>query len=62
MIVFFDEADALGNRGSLGQTARRRAGMRPQPFAPAGCHGFSYLSEDTRSLLTREAMASPVGG
>ena len=55
VIVFFDEADALGNRGrSPGR--RRAAGPRhatPAPFAHAGCHGFSYLSEDTRSLLTR---------
>jgi ATP-dependent Zn protease len=61
VIVFFDEADALGNRGSLGQGAPGGArGMRPPAFAHAGCHGFSYLSEDTRSLLTREAMASAV--
>jgi cell division protease FtsH len=59
VIVFFDEADALGNRGSLGGTVPGGArGMRPPAFAHAGCHGFSYLSEDTRSLLTREAMAS----
>ena len=59
VIVFFDEADALGNRGSLGQTAPGGArGMGSAPFAAAGCHGFSYLSEDTRALLTREAMAS----
>ena len=58
VIVFFDEADALGNRGSLGGTVPGGArGMRPPAFAHAGCHGFSYLSEDTRSLLTREAMA-----
>jgi ATP-dependent Zn protease len=58
VIVFFDEADALGNRGSLGQAAPGGTrGMRPPAFAHAGCHGFSYLSEDTRSLLTREAMA-----
>src|SRR5919107_2179074 len=58
VIVFFDEADALGNRGSLGQAAPGGTrGMRPPAFANAGCHGFSYLSEDTRSLLTREAMA-----
>jgi ATP-dependent Zn protease len=58
VIVFFDEADALGNRGSLGGTVPGGArGMRPPAFAHAGCHGFSYLSEDTRSLLTREAMS-----
>ena len=61
VIVFFDEADALGNRGSLGGTVPGGArGMRPPAFAHAGCHGFSYLSEDTRSLLTRDAMASAV--
>jgi ATP-dependent Zn protease len=59
VIVFFDEADALGNRGSLGQTAPGGTrGMHPAPFAASGCHGFSYLSHDTKVLLTREAMAS----
>jgi cell division protease FtsH len=59
VIVFFDEADALGNRGSLGQTAPGGArGMHPAPFAAGGCHGFSYLSHDTKVLLSREAMAS----
>ena len=59
VIVFFDEADALGNRGSLGGTAPGGArGMHPAPFAASGCHGFSYLSHDTQVLLTREAMAS----
>ena len=59
VIVFFDEADALGNRGSLGGTVPGGArGMQPPAFANAGCHGFSYLSQDTRTLLTREAMAS----
>ncbi|OJY40992.1 MAG: ATPase [Pseudonocardia sp. 73-21] len=57
VIVFFDEADALGNRGALAQTG---PGGGPRgmaaPFQSAGCHGFSYLSGDTRSLLTREAM------
>jgi ATP-dependent Zn protease len=59
VIVFFDEADALGNRGSLGGTVPGGArGMGPAPFAAAGCHGFSYLSHDTKVLLSREAMAS----
>ncbi len=59
VIVFFDEADALGNRGALAQTG---PGGGPRgmaaPFQSGGCHGFSYLSGDTRSLLTREAMQS----
>jgi cell division protease FtsH len=59
VIVFFDEADALGNRGSLGGTVPGGArGMHPAPFASSGCHGFSYLSHDTKVLLSREAMAS----
>ena len=60
VIVFFDEADALGNRGALAQVGPGgpRGMTPPAPFATAGCHGFSYLSGDTRALLTREAMAS----
>ncbi len=57
VIVFFDEADALGNRGALAQTGPGGArGMGA--FQSSGCHGFSYLSGDTRSLLTRSAMQS----
>lgn len=59
VIVFFDEADALGNRGSL-------AGVGPGgvrgfgPFHAAGCHGATYLSNDTRWMLARSsAAASP---
>ncbi len=58
VIVFFDEADALGNRGMLAQTGPGggRGMGAAAPFQTAGCHGFSYLSGDTRSLLTRSAM------
>ena len=58
VIVFFDEADALGNRGALAQTGPGggRGMGASAPFQTAGCHGFSYLSGDTRSLLTRSAM------
>jgi cell division protease FtsH len=58
VIVFFDEADALGNRGALAQVGPgggRGPGHRA-PFRAAGCHGFSYLSDDTRWLLAREAL------
>jgi ATP-dependent Zn protease len=63
VIVFFDEADSLGNRGQLTQGGGVGApvGATPAPFAHAGCHGFSYLSEDTRRMLTREAMTSETG-
>src|SRR5215831_6308868 len=62
VIVFFDEADSLGNRGQLAQGGVGGGPGRatPAPFAHAGCHGFSYLSEDTRSMLTRQAMGSEI--
>jgi ATP-dependent Zn protease len=60
VIVFFDEADALGNRGTLAQVGPgggRGLGHRP-PFQSGGCHGFSYLSDDTRWLLAKEALGT----
>ncbi|MET9338295.1 AAA family ATPase [Nonomuraea sp. NPDC003804] len=47
VIVFFDEADSLGRRGRL-------AGQAPpgQGFSADGCHGFGYLSEPSRSILS----------
>ena len=62
VIVFFDEADSLGNRGMMTQGApggQQRADSGPA-FAHAGCHGFSYLSEDTRWMLTRQAMEAAI--
>lgn len=44
VIVFFDEADSLGRRGALGQQG-------PPGQQISGCHGFNYLSEDTRTML-----------
>src|SRR5581483_9557643 len=63
VIVFFDEADSLGNRGQLtqGGGVGQPAGATPAPFAAAGCHGFSYLSRDTQWMLTQDAMASGIG-
>ncbi|MBX6355402.1 MAG: AAA family ATPase [Micromonosporaceae bacterium] len=59
VIVFFDEADSLGNRGALAQGGPGfPRGMRPAPFATTGCHGFSYLSPEVQWLLTRDAMQS----
>src|SRR5579875_1988714 len=54
VIVFFDEADSLGNRGA-GVGTGGPAGFGP--VSPhAACHGFSYLSEDTRSALFARAI------
>jgi ATP-dependent Zn protease len=62
VIVFFDEADSLGNRGQQALGGGGGPGRAtPAPFAHAGCHGFSYLSEDTRWRLTRHAMGSEIG-
>ncbi|MBO0788271.1 MAG: AAA family ATPase, partial [Actinobacteria bacterium] len=63
VIVFFDEADSLGRRGALAQGGPNfPRGMSPAPFQRAGCHGFSYLSEDARWLLTRHAMDASTTG
>jgi hypothetical protein len=56
VILFLDEADSLGNRGIGGAVTGGRS--VPAPFATAGCHGFSYLSPDTRWLLTAGATAA----
>jgi ATP-dependent Zn protease len=60
VIVFFDEADSLGNRGALAQGGQGGfpRGMTSAPFQTNGCHGVSYLSDDSRWLLARQAMRS----
>ena len=60
VIVFFDEADSLGNRGMAmgGTPGSRQAGAEPAPFSTAGCHGFSYLSATTQWRLTHDAMST----
>ena len=58
VIVFFDEADSLGNRGiSMGGAPGGGNRAEPAPFT-AGCHGFSYLSRDLQWQMTRDAMSS----
>ena len=51
VVVFFDEADALGNRGIVTQGQRMEFDH---------CHGGSYLSESAINVLTREKFV--VGG
>ena len=62
VIVFFDEADSLGNRGlaSAGGPGGQRSSA-PFTGSGAGCHGFSYLSADMQWRLAREDAASPAG-
>src|SRR5215510_7045756 len=60
VIVFFDEADSLGNRGALAQGGPGfPRGMTPAPHR-AGCHGFSYLSRDVQWLLLRREMQAGI--
>ncbi len=58
VIVFFDEADSLGNRGMAmgGQPGGGNVGAAP--FANAGCHGFSYLSSDSQWRIARDVLSS----
>jgi ATP-dependent Zn protease len=69
VIVFFDEADALGSRGgavagavggAVGQSGSRPAAA----WDAAGCHGFAHLSAPSRELLARSSLSSsyPPGG
>jgi cell division protease FtsH len=58
VIVFFDEADSLGNRGMSTQGAPGGGRGWTHPFTTAGCHGFSYVSPDMQWQLTRDAMSS----
>ncbi|WP_169949536.1 AAA family ATPase [Microbispora sp. H11081] len=56
VIVFFDEADSLGNRGALAQGGPGGWGRSaPAPFEGAGCNGFAYLDPHTRTVLGRHA-------
>src|SRR5690242_3143598 len=53
VIVFFDEADSLGNRGgAIGGAPGPAAGASPFAVAPA-CNGTAYLAPDTASFLFR---------
>jgi len=60
VIVFFDEADSLGNRGGSVGGQGGRVGSEPSGSAALGlldaCHGFSYLSTDTQSALFAAAL------
>src|SRR5258708_9190523 len=58
VIVFFDEADSLGNRG--GSVGVQGGGTYSPASRFEACHGFCYLSSDTQSALFAEALkASP---
>jgi cell division protease FtsH len=59
VIVFFDEADSLGNRGA----ATAPPGWAPRAVgherdALTACNGLAYLSPDSASMVFRSAMGS----
>jgi cell division protease FtsH len=59
VIVFFDEADSLGNRGQLQPGPPGGPMATPGPFDPdAVCHGLSYLSNESVNLVLRAGMPS----
>jgi cell division protease FtsH len=60
VIVFFDEADSLGNRGVLAQGGGPGFPRTNPAFQRAGCHGFSYLSSDVQWMLARRALGHAV--
>src|SRR5438132_3642622 len=67
VVVFFDEADALGNRGALmpagpwGGGTGFDDGHGPWATAPS-CNGLSWLEPATTSMLLRAALPSRVDG
>jgi cell division protease FtsH len=68
VIVFFDEADSLGNRGALGQGGPLPGGggyaspaPSPWSFTPA-CNGLSYLSHHSAAMLLQSGLERSSGG
>ena len=63
VIAFFDEADALGNRGAISGTGPWGA-MTPDPSPWAtdpSCNGLSYMSNATAGLLLQAGLQSSGG-
>ena len=56
VVVFFDEADALGNRGALAP-----GGWNQGWEAMTSCHGLSYLSDASAGLTLRAALPARDG-
>jgi cell division protease FtsH len=57
VIVFFDEADSLGNRGMQQPGGPFGGYARPAPWSDnPGCSGLKYLNPDTVSLLMRNSL------
>ncbi|MEO8422797.1 MAG: AAA family ATPase [Actinomycetota bacterium] len=59
VIVFFDEADSLGNRGSLGtQGGGWNFGASGGSALDPGCNGMAYLAPVSRDAIVRSEMGT----
>ena len=57
VVVFFDEADSLGNRGISTQTQRNTPAIIGD-----SCHGGEYLSPTTAQLLMKDSFVAGTAG
>ena len=62
VIVFFDEADTLGNRGGQVSQMRRDAMEGHLASASVACNGAHFVSEQARALVADDARRVVVGG
>ncbi len=58
VIVFFDEADSLGSRGSMG-TPQGQLGAEGAALGGFTCNGFSYLAPQTQEMLVAHWSRDP---
>ena len=62
VVLFFDEADTLGNRGQLGAGGFGQAASLGEAWAHSpSCNGFHYISEANQTLLARQAFGERPG-
>jgi ATP-dependent Zn protease len=57
VIVFFDEADSLGNRGQIAQGGFQNAAPGPWATTPA-CNGLAYMAPATRNMVMVDSLPS----
>jgi len=65
VVVFFDEADSLGNRGIVSSGGpQRNSTMGKTSIFESNCHGGTYLSESAVSAIARDkfVMGGAAGG
>ena len=62
VVVFFDEADALGSRGALSQGGPGGRGFSSHWEALTACNGLSHMSAPTASTLLRSTLATDLSG